>query len=42
MTKSGKIAQDAKRHIVWIWDSERVKRYLSKPHLKWNKKNKNG
>ena len=39
LLESGKIAQDIEGHIAWIWDPEGVKRYLSKPHLKWNKEN---
>jgi len=39
LLESGKIAQDTEGHIVWIWNPELVKKYLSKPHLKWKKEN---
>ena len=39
LSESGKIAQDSEGHIVWIWNPELVKKYLSKPHLKWKKEN---
>lgn len=32
---SGKIATDKEGKIAWIWDPEGVKKYLSKPHLRW-------
>ena len=39
LLESGKIAQDSEGHIAWIWNPELVKKYLSKPHLKWKKEN---
>ena len=33
LLESGKIAQDAEGHIVWIWNPELVKKYLNKPEL---------
>jgi len=33
LLESGKIAPDREGWIVWIWNPELVKRYLSKPHL---------
>ena len=37
LLESGKIAQDKDRWVVWIWNPELVKKYLSKPHLSWRK-----
>ena len=37
LLESGKIAQDKKGHVAWIWDPEGVKRYLSRPELSWRK-----
>lgn len=34
---SGKIAMDRRGVIGWIWDPEGVKRWMSKPHLRWRK-----
>jgi hypothetical protein len=30
---SGKIVTDREGHVVWIWNPELVKKYMSKPHL---------
>ncbi|MFH1978113.1 MAG: hypothetical protein ABIJ92_02205 [Candidatus Aenigmatarchaeota archaeon] len=30
---SGKIVTDKEGHVVWIWNPELVKKYMSKPHL---------
>ena len=30
---SGKIVTDKEGYIVWIWNPELVKKYMSKPHL---------
>ena len=35
LLESGKIAQDKEGWVVWIWNPELVKKYLSKPHLTW-------
>ena len=37
LLESGKIAQDKEGWIVWIWNPELVKKYLSKPSLTWRK-----
>jgi len=37
LLESGKIAQDKEGNIVWIWNPELVKKYLSKPNLSWRK-----
>ena len=37
LLESGKIAQDKEGWVIWIWNPELVKRYLSRPHLKWRK-----
>lgn len=37
LSESGKIAQDKERWVVWIWNPDLAKRYLSKPHLSWRK-----
>ncbi len=34
---SNKIAVDNGGKVCWIWDPEGVKRYLSRPDLKWRK-----
>ncbi|MFH1722957.1 MAG: hypothetical protein ABH950_10195 [Candidatus Altiarchaeota archaeon] len=35
LEKSGKIAQDRKSYVAWIWDPEVVRKYLKKPQLEW-------
>lgn len=37
LLESGKIAQDREGNVVWIWNPELVKKYLSKPNLGWRK-----
>ena len=37
LLESGKIAQDKEGNIVWIWNPELVKKYLSKPNLSLRK-----
>ena len=37
LLESQKIAVDKEGHICWIWNQGLVKRYLSKPHLRWKK-----
>jgi hypothetical protein len=31
----GKIAQDREGHVCWIWDTEGIKYFLSRPELSW-------
>ncbi len=37
LLSSNKIGVDREGKIAWIWDPEGVKKYLSKPSLKWKK-----
>ena len=37
LLESGKIARDKEGWIVWIWNPDLVKKYLSDPNLSWRK-----
>jgi len=39
LMESGKIVTDKEGYVVWIWNPEIVRKYMSKPHLHWKGKN---